>query len=210
MKQEWKKNEKQFYLPKNKPELVSIPNFKFFTLEGKGNPNDDFFAEYIGVLYSLSYGVKMSPKKGIEPKTYVDYTVYPLEGVWDLNEEAIKSFDGKINKNDLVFKLMIRQPDFVDSDFAMQILELTKKKKPHDLLEKVKFEEIQEGDCVQMLHLGSYDSEPVSFSMMESFAEQENYIRKAKTHREIYLSDARKVSSEKLKTILRFCVEKKK
>lgn len=210
MKQDWKKNEKQFYLPKNKPELISIPNFKFYTIEGTGNPNDDFFTEYIGVLYSLSYGIKMSPKKGIEPKGYFDYTVYPLEGVWDLNEEAKKNYDGKINKNDLVFKLMIRQPDFVDSNFAMQILELTKKKKPHDLLEKVKFEEIHEGDCIQMLHLGSYDSEPESFSMMESFAKQENYIRKAKTHREIYLSDARKVSPEKLKTILRFGVEKKK
>ena len=102
MKHEWKKNEKQFYLPKNKPELISVPEFKFFTIEGNGNPNDEFFAEYIGVLYSLSYGIKMSPKKGIEPKGYFDYTVYPLEGVWDLNEKAKKSFDGTINKNDLV------------------------------------------------------------------------------------------------------------
>lgn len=208
MKHEWKKNEKHFYLPKNKPELTSIPKFKFFTIEGSGNSNDDFFAEYIGVLYSLSYGIKMSPKKGIEPKGYFDYTVYPLEGVWDLNEEVKKSFNGTINKNDLVFKLMIRQPDFVESDFALQILEYTKKKKPHDLLEKVRFEEIIEGDCIQMLHIGSYDDEPASFRIMESFAEQENYRRKTKTHREIYLSDARKVSPEKLKTVLRVCIEK--
>ncbi|MGI6323097.1 MAG: GyrI-like domain-containing protein [Bacteroidales bacterium] len=209
MKHEWKKYEKQFYLPKNKPELISIPKFKFFTIEGSGNPNDDFFAEYIGVLYSLSYGIKMSPRKGIEPKGYFDYTVYPLEGVWDLNDEARKSFDGTINKNDFVFKLMIRQPDFVDKDFALQILEQTKKKKPHILFEQVRFEEIIEGDCIQMLHLGSYDNEPVSFKLMESFAEQENYSRKSKTHREIYLSDARKVSADKLKTVLRFSVEKK-
>jgi hypothetical protein len=209
MKHEWKKNEKQFYLPKNKPELISIPKFNFFTIEGKGNPNDNFFAEYIGVLYSLSYGVKMSPKKGIEPKGYFNYTVYPLEGIWNLSEDAKKLFDGTINKNDLVFKLMIRQPDFVESNFAMQILEHTKKKKPHDLLEQVKFEEIVEGDCIQMLHLGSYNNEPESFRIMESFAEQENYIRKSKTHREIYLSDARKVSPDKLKTVLRFSIEKK-
>lgn len=209
MKHEWKKNEKQFYLPKNKPGLISIPKFKFFTIEGSGNPNDDFFAAYVGVLYSLSYGIKMSPKKGIEPNGYFDYTVYPLEGVWDLNEEAKKSFEGTINKNDLVFKIMIRQPDFVESDFALQILEYTKKKKPHDLLEKVRFEEIIEGDCIQMLHIGSYDKEPASFRIMESFAEQENYRRKTKTHREIYLSDARKVSPEKLKTVLRFGIEKK-
>ena len=209
MKLEWKKNEKEYYLPKNKPELINIPKFKFFTIEGKGNPNDDFFGEYIGVLYSLSYGVKMSPKKGIEPKGYFDYTVYPLEGIWDLNEDAKKSFDGTFSKNDLVFKLAIRQPDFVESNFAMQILDDTKKKKPHDLLEQVRFEEIIEGDCIQMLHLGSYDNEPLSFRIMESFAEQENYRRKTKTHREIYLSDPRKVSPDKLKTVLRFSVEKK-
>lgn len=208
MKHEWSKHEKQFYLPKNKPELISIPQFKFFTIEGNGNPNDDFFAEYVGVLYSLSYGIKMSPKKGLAPAGYFDYTVYPLEGVWDLNEEARKSFDGTINKKDLVFKLMIRQPDFVDSNFALQILELTKKKKPHSLLEKVRFEERIEGDCIQMLHLGSYDDEPGSFRMMENFAEQENYSRISKTHREIYLSDARKVSPDKLKTVLRFRIEK--
>ena len=208
MKHEWKKNEKHFYLPKNKPELISIPKFKFFTIEGSGNPNDDIFAEYIGNLYSLSYGIKMSPKKGIEPKGFFDYTVYPLEGVWDLNEEVKKSFNGTINKNDLVFKLMIRQPDFAESDFALQILENTKKKKPHDLLEKVRFEEIIEGDCIQMLHIGSYDDEPASFRIMESFAEQENFRRKTKTHREIYLSDARKVSPEKLKTVLRVCIDK--
>jgi hypothetical protein len=209
MKHEWKKNEKQFYSPKNKPELISIPKFKFFTIEGNGNPNDDFFAEYIAVIYSLSYGVKMSPKKGTEPKGYFDYTVYPLEGVWDINDKAKQSFDGTINKNDLVFNLMIRQPDFVDNDFALQILEQTKKKKPHQLLDKVRFEEIAEGDCIQMMHIGSYDDEPMSFNMMEKFAEQEKLMRRSKTHREIYLSDARKVSPDKLQTVLRFGIDKK-
>lgn len=208
MKHEWKKHEKQFYLPKNKPELINIPNFKFFVIDGSGNPNDDFFAEYIGVLYSLSYAVKMSPKKGIIPQGYFDYTVYPLEGIWDLTEEAKKRFDGAFDKKDLVFKLMIRQPNFIDDHFANQILEQTKKNKPHDLLEKVRFEEIYEGDCIQMLHLGSYDNEPESFEIMEYFAKRENVVRKAKTHREIYLSDARKVSPDKLKTVLRFCIEK--
>jgi hypothetical protein len=103
---------------------------------------------------------------------------------------------------------MMRQPSFVDSGFALKILEINRKNKPHDLLEKVKFEEITEGKCIQMLHLGSYDSEPASFRQMEQFAEQLNYIRADKTHREIYLSDARKVSADKLKTVLRFRVEK--
>ena len=209
MKSEWRKNEKQFYLPKAKPELINIPQFKYYVIEGKGNPNDDFFGDYVGVLYSLSYGIKMSPKKGIEPKGYFDYTVYPLEGIWDISEAAKKSFNGIINKNELVFKLMIRQPDFVDSNFAMQILEQTKKNKPNDLLEKVRFEEIIEGTCIQMLHIGSYDNEPESFKIMESFAEQENYRRTTMTHKEIYLSDPRKVSPDKLKTVLRINIEKK-
>jgi hypothetical protein len=208
MKHEWKKNEKQFYLPKNQPEFISIPKFKFFTIEGKGNPNNDFFAEYVGVLYSLSYAVKMSPKKGNKPNGYVDYTVYPLEGIWDLNDEAKISFDGSFNKNYLVFKLIIRKPDFVEYDFAMHIIDEVKKKKPHDVSGHVKFEEIIDGDSIQMLHLGSYDNEPESFKIMETFAEQENYRRIGKNHREIYLSDIRKVSPEKLKTVLRFSIVK--
>lgn len=207
MKYEWKKSEKQFYLPPGKPQLVQVPRFKFFTINGQGNPNDDFFAEYVTVLYALSYGVKMSPKKGNAPQGYFDYTIYPLEGIWSLSPEGIHSFDGKIDKNELVFKLMIRQPDFVERDFAMQILEQTIKRKPHDLLEQVKFEEETEGVCIQMLHSGSYDNEPASFKAMEKFAHEKDYVRKSKAHREIYLSDARRVSPDKLKTVLRFGVE---
>lgn len=209
MKHEWRKAEKEFYLPKGKPEIIDIPKFKFFTINGKGNPNDDIFPEYIGVLYSLAYAVKMSVKKGIEPKGYFDYTVYPLEGIWDISEEAKKQNTAKLDKNELVFKLMIRQPDFVDDDYAKFIIEETKKKKPHSLLERVKFEEITDGLCTQMMHTGSYDNEPETFSIMKKFAESENYVRKCMTHREIYLNDARKVSQEKLKTVLRFWIEKK-
>jgi hypothetical protein len=207
MKHEWKKNEKGIYLSKPNPELITIPKFKFFTIHGQGNPNDDFFAEYIAVLYSLSYAVKMSPKQGIIPKDYFEYTVYPLEGVWDIDEAARKNFNGTIDKNTLVFTLMIRQPDFVTNDFALDIIEKTKKKKPHPLLDKAKFELVEEGKCVQMLHTGSYDSEPASFKKMEQFAEENKLKRKFHTHREIYLSDARKVAPEKLKTVLRFQVE---
>ena len=208
MKHEWRKKEKEIYLPKNKPVTIQIPEYKFFTIKGKGNPNDDYFSEYIRVLYSLSYAVKMSIKKGIEPKGYFDYTVYPLEGVWDINEEARKTFNGKIDKDDLVFKLMIRQPDFVDESFAMMMLERTKQKKFNVLLDNVKFEKITDGECIQMMHWGSYDNEPVSFKQMEEFAQQQNLTRISKVHREIYISDARKVAPEILKTVLRFKVNK--
>ena len=206
MKHEWRKHEKDIYLPKQKPVLINIPAFNYFTIEGKGNPNDDFFAEYIGVLYSLAYAAKMSPKKGITIEGYFDYTVYPLEGVWDISDKAKQNYSGKLNKNDLVFKLMIRQPEFVTNEFADQIIDITKKKKPHKLLEEVKYETIEEGKCVQMLHVGSYDSEPASFAKMEEFCEENELERFSKKHREIYLSDARKVVAEKLKTVLRYKV----
>jgi len=209
MKHEWRKKEKDIYLPKNNPEIVNMPEFKYFTIEGEGNPNNDAFPEYIGVLYSLSYAVKMSYKKGIEPNGYFDYTVYPLEGFWDLKENAKKNYTGIINKDDLIYKLMIRQPDFVNSDFFDKILKLTKEKKPHDLLDSVTFETINEGSCIQMLHLGSYDNEPESFKIMEDFAVAQGLKRISKIHKEIYLTDARKVAPEKLKTVLRFKVEKK-
>ncbi|MEI7594161.1 MAG: GyrI-like domain-containing protein [Bacteroidota bacterium] len=207
MKHEWKKNEKQFYLPKDKPETIVIPKFQYFSIQGKGNPNDDFFAEYIGVLYSLAYAVKMSPKQGFAPSNYFEYTVYPLEGVWDISEEAKAKPIQEFDKNTLVFNLMIRQPDFVTADFANEIIEKTKKKKPHELLDKVKFECIEEGTCVQMLHNGSYDNEPASFKAMEEYAKTQKLTRISHIHREIYLSDARKVTPEKLKTVLRFQVK---
>ena len=207
MKHDWKKNDKQFYLPKNKPETIVVPKFNYYTIEGKGNPNDDFFADYIGVLYSLSYAIKMSQKQGFEPDGYEEYTVFPLEGVWDIDEEAKKNYNGTLDKNALVFKLMMRQPDFVSADFALETIERTKKKKPHQLLERVKFEAIEDGLCVQMLHEGSYDSEPVSFLKMKEFADEKNLVRISHSHREIYLSDARKVTADKLKTVLRFRVK---
>ena len=172
------------YAPKTKPELVHIPVYNFFAIEGKGNPNDEFFAEYIGVLYSLAYAVRMSPKKGIEPEGYYEYTVYPLEGIWDICEESKNNSDCKFNKGDLVFNLMIRQPDFVTPGFAKAIIERTKQKKPHKLLDNVKFINIEEGKCVQMMHLGSYDDEPKSFKRMKEFCDENNLRRTKKQHRE--------------------------
>jgi hypothetical protein len=206
MKYEWRKQEKNIYLPKNKPELVNIPTFQFLSITGEGNPNNEAFSEYIGVLYSVSYAIKMTLKKRAPLKGYADYTVYPLEGVWDINEAAKKNFTGTINKDDLVFNLMIRQPDFVNQAFVKEMIELTIKKKHHPLLEKVKFEKITEGKCIQMMHIGSYDNELQSFQLMEAFADQNNLSRESKIHREIYLSDFRKVAQEKLKTVLRFKV----
>lgn len=204
MKQDWKKVDKQYYLPKTKPELIKVPPFKFFSIPGQGDPNEKPFQENIAVLYSLSYAVNMSPKNNFAPKDYFEYTVYPLEGIWDLTEEAKKSNSETLDKSQLVFNLMIRQPDFVTPDFAQEAIERTKKKKYHPLLEKVIFEIIEDNNCIQMMHIGSYDNEPLSFKQMEDFCLDNGFKRESKQHREIYLSDFRKVSPEKLKTVLRF------
>ncbi len=205
MKHEWRKKEKAIYLPKNKPELIEIPEYKFITLSGEGNPNDDFFSEYIVVLYSVAYAIKMNIKKlKNPPQNYYDWAVYPLEGIWDISDKAKQTAVDKLNKDDLVFDLMIRQPDFITTDFFNDMIELTKTKKPHSLLDKVRFQKITDGKCIQMLHIGSYDDEPKSFLQMEELACELNLKRKSQSHREIYLSDFRKVAADKLKTTLRF------
>ncbi len=210
MKHEWRKKERAMYLPKNKPELIEIPTYQFITLSGKGNPNSKFFSEYIEVLYSIAYAIKMNIKKMENPpKGYQDWTVYPLEGVWDITEEAKQNFDKSLNKDDLIFDLMIRQPNFIHEDFFNQMITFTKTKKPHKLLDEVKFQNTTEGTCIQMLHIGSYDDEFKSFEKMEQLTNDLNLKRKSKRHREIYLSDVRKVEEKKLKTVLRFQVEQK-
>ena len=207
MKLDWKKQDKKYYLPKEEPELVHIPEFKFFSIRGQGNPNDDFFGNYIQVLYSLSYAIKMSPKSGLAPIDYFEYSIYPLEGIWDLKEDAKIEPKSMFDKNDLEFNLMIRQPDFVNADFANKIINIVKNKKPNNLLENVIFETITDGKCIQILHVGPYDNEPASFKQMEEFAFKLGLKRPVYYHREIYLSDVRKVSPNKLKTVLRFKVQ---
>ena len=209
MKYEWKKKEKYIYLPKAKPVVISVPAFKYFMINGKGNPNDTEFSECVGALYSLSYAIRMSFKAGYAPESFYEYTVYPLEGIWDISEEAKENYTGVLDKNTLVFNLMIRQPDFVTTEFANEAMERTKKKKPVPFLDKVKFKDLEEGKCVQMMHFGSYDNESSTFEIMEKYCQENGLKRLSKKHREIYISDPRKVSSDKLKTVLRFKVRKK-
>lgn len=199
LKYEWKKSEKEIYLPKEIPTLITIPKMKYFTISGTGNPNNPDFQNKIGVLYSLAYAVRMMPKNAHTPEGYFEYTVYPLEGAWTGNVS---------NKDSFAYTIMIRQPGFVDSDIFNKALEIAKKRKPNILLDDAKFETIEEGLCVQMMHIGSYDDEPVTFEQMDKFISDNNYKRTTKTHKEIYLSDPKKIVPEKLKTILRYGVAK--
>lgn len=207
MKQEWKKQEKNLYLPKEKPELVTIPQQSFFMIKGKGNPNHEDFAERVAVLYSLAYAIRMMPKQGYSPEGYIEYTVYPLEGVWDLSEEGRKL--DTLNKEELVYTIMIRQPDFVTDEVVKRAFEHVRKKKPHPLLEEVSFTSMEDGLSVQMLHVGSYDDEPRSFARLKDYIAENNLERTSLLHREIYISDVRKVEPGKLKTVLRYWVRPK-
>ncbi|OOM10418.1 GyrI-like domain-containing protein [Clostridium saccharobutylicum] len=204
MKFEWRKQEKNLYLPKEKPDLITVLQQKFFMISGKGNPNDEEFSEKIGVLYSLAYAVRMMPKQGYTPDGYFEYTVYPLEGIWDLTEEGKQS--NTLNKDELLYTIMIRQPDFVTQEVVNKAFENVRKKKPHPLLDDVTFETMEDGLSVQMMHIGSYDDEPQSFEQMKKFIKENNLEITTLKHREIYISDARKTEKSKLKTVLRYMV----
>lgn len=207
MKHEWRKHEKKLYIPKQKAELIKIPEQKFFMIDGKGNPNNEDFTERIGVLYSLAYAIRMMPRQGYTPEGYFEYTVYPLEGLWDLTEKGRKL--DILDKDELLYTIMIRQPDFVTKEIVDKAFENVRKKKPHPLLDEVKFDTIEDGLSVQMLHVGSYDNEAESFQIMKEFINNNNLEIVSLKHREIYLSDARRVEEERLRTVLRYRVKEK-
>lgn len=204
VKHEWRKREKELYCPKQQALQITVPSMKFLVLDGVGNPNHAAFADDIEGLYSLSYGIKMLPKKGVTPDGYFDYTVYPLEALWKQIEHT-EQFD----KNNLQYRVMIRQPDFVTSDVLEAAIINVSKKKSLPRFKDVRLESIEDGDCVQILHVGPYDNEPESFMKVDEFRTAHNLQRvNDEWHREIYLSDARKVEPAKLKTVLRVQVKK--
>ncbi|WP_033542607.1 GyrI-like domain-containing protein [Planococcus sp. CAU13] len=205
MKHEWRKAEKEYYLPPSSPVLSQIPKQRFFAIQGKGNPNGEDFAKRIEVLYSLAYAIRMMPKNGFMPHGYYEYTVYPLEAVWSLTEKG-KQLD-HLDKDEFLYTLMIRQPDFVDNGTVVKAFEIANQKEPNELLNEVVFEEFEEGLCVQILHEGPYDDEPDSFERIHRFLEENDLHRRSKKHREIYLNDFRKTAPAKLKTVLRCQVE---
>ncbi|RKN71234.1 GyrI-like domain-containing protein [Paenibacillus ginsengarvi] len=204
-KVDYKKDFKQLYTPKIHPEIVDVPKMPFFAVCGSGDPNGEEFAKATEALYSMSYAVKMSYKSEDIPTGYYDYTVFPLEGVWDLIDYSKPSTD----KSNFKYTIMIRQPDFLTEKGFERFLEQTKRKKSNPYLDKVRFEYVEDGLNCQMMHIGSFDDEPGSFARMETYCTDQGYIRSGKIHREIYLSDPRKTEQSKLKTVLRFHVKPK-
>lgn len=204
MKHEWKKQEKNIYGAKKVPALVTIPMQSFIMISGKGNPNDADFSNRVGALYSLAYAIKMGYKamaamEGAANEIQ-DFSVYPLEGVWK------QSQDEELIKEKLEYTIMIRQPDFITEEMVKAALEKVKKKKPNPLYDEIQFNTMQDGVCVEILHIGSFDEEPASFEKMDQFARENGLQRNRSFHRELYLNNANRVAKDKLQTILRYQV----
>lgn len=196
-------------MPKNKPSIVEVPSMNYIAVRGKGNPNaeDSEYKQSIGLLYGIAFTIKMSKKGNHQIEGYFDYVVPPLEGFWWQNNTEGIDYS---RKEDFNFISIIRLPDFVTKeDFDWAIEEAAKKKKED--FSKVEFLTYDEGLCVQCMHIGSYDDEPATIEMMHDFMTDEGYeldITDKRFHHEIYLSDARRVAPEKLKTVIRHPVKK--
>lgn len=201
MKYEWRKVEKSLYGVKASPKVVDVPQQSFIMLDGTGNPNLPGFTEEVSALYALAYAIKMDYKKSHTNQEVQDFTVYPLEGIWQQKEQ------GELVKEELIYTIMIAQPSFISKEMVEEALEKVKVKKPNSHYEKIRFETVKEGKCLTMLHLGSFDSEPLSFVKMDEFCKENSLNRRSLFHREIYLNNLNRTSPDKLKTILRYQVE---
>ncbi len=201
---DFKKEYKEFYMPKNNPSIINVPKMTYIAVRGKGNPNDKD-GEYqvaVGLLYGIAYTLKMSYKGDYKIDGFFEYVVPPLEGFWW--QDGIKGVN-YANKETFNWVSVIRLPDFVTKkDFEWAVATATKKKK--DDFSKVEFFSYDEGLCVQCMHIGSYDDEPATVSLMEKFAIESGYsidITSERLHHEIYLSDPRKADISKMKTVIR-------
>ena len=202
MKYEWKKNEKILYGVKQKPQLIEIPTAYYIMIKGEGNPNESDFSNRVSALYSLAYGIKMLFKNmEKEELEYSDFTVFPLEGIWE------KSDDDEFDKNKLKYTIMIKQPYFITKEIFELAFEKVKKKKPNELYDEVSFDCIESKKAIQILHIGSFDTEIESFEKLDNFASEMNLERSEKLHTEIYLNNKNRTAEDKLKTILRYNVK---
>ncbi len=206
---DFKKEYKEFYLPKNKPSIVNVPSMNYLAVRGQGDPNaeDGEYKQSIGLLYGIAYTIRMSNKGGHSIKGYFDYVVPPLEGFWW--QDGVEGID-YAHKEDFRWISVIRLPDFVTrEDLTWAVKEAAVKKKTD--FSKVEFLTYDEGLCVQCMHLGPYDDEPATVNMMHEYMKEQGYvldINDRRLHHEIYLSDARKTAPEKLKTVIRHPIRK--
>lgn len=201
---DFKKEYKEFYMPKNKPQIVNVPKMNYIAVRGEGNPNEEggAYQQAISVLYAVAYTLKMSYKTEYKMEGFFQYVVPPLEGFWWQND--VKGVDYS-NKDTFNWISVIRLPDFVtkkDFDWAV---ETAAKKKKLDC-SSAEFLTIDEGLCVQIMHIGAFDEEPATVALMDNYLQENGYVNditESRLHHEIYMSDTRKVAPEKWKTVIR-------
>ena len=206
---DFKKEYKEFYMPKQRPEIIEVPKMNYIAVRGKGNPNTEGgeYQKAMEVLYSLAYTIKMSYKTDYRMEGFFEYVVPPLEGFWRQEDSDGIDYD---NKDSFCWISCIRLPDFVkkeDFDWAVKTAEEKKKKD----FSSAEFLTVEEGLCVQIMHLGPFDNEPESIEKMDGFIKEKGYVNdlnEERMHHEIYLSDARKVLPEKWKTVIRYPIRK--
>lgn len=207
---DYKKEYKEFYMPKNKPGIIEIPQMNYIAVRGKGNPNDEAgeYKQSIGLLYAIAFTIKMSYKGTHKIDGYFEYVVPPLEGFWW--QDGITGIDYN-KKEEMNFISLIRLPEFVTEDeFKWAVDEAAKKKKQD--FSKVEFLTYNEGLCVQCMHIGSYENEPATIELMNNYAQENGYetdITDKRFHHEIYLSDPRRCNVNKLKTVIRHPIKVK-
>ena len=223
---DFKKEYKEFYMPKSKPEIVKIPPMNYVAVRGKGNPNVEGgdYQQAISILYAVAYTLKMSYKTDYKIEGFFEYVVPPLEGFWWQGEQQVEAKvrnykDGRqediegidySHKDTFHWISVIRLPDFItEKDFAWAVQTATKKKKID--CSPAEFLTIDEGICVQIMHLGSFDLEPATVALMDAYLKEQGFVNdlnEQRLHHEIYMSDARRVAPEKWKTVIRHPIKK--
>ena len=201
---DYKKEYKEFYLPKGKPEIVQVPPMNYIAVRGSGNPNEPggSYQQAMQILYAIAYTLKMNHKTDYKMEGFLEYVVPPLEGFWWQEDVAGVDYS---RKEDFRWISLIRLPDFVTERDFQWAAETASKKKGIDC-SKAEFMTVAEGLCVQCMHLGPYDAEPATVAKMDAYLKEAGYrndFSRKRLHHEIYLSDARKTPPEKLKTVIR-------
>ena len=208
---DFKKEFKEYYMPKNKPQIVTVPKMNYIAVRGMGDPNEEggAYQAAIGVLYSVAYTLKMSYKTDYKIEGFFEYVVPPLEGFWW--QDDVKGVDYS-DKSTFRWISMIRLPDFVtEEDFAWAVKTAEKKKKMD--CSSAEFLTVEEGICVQIMHQGAFDDEPATVALMDQYLEEQGYendTTDTRMHHEIYLSDARKTEPAKMKTVIRHPIKVRK
>ena len=207
---DFKKEYKEFYLPKNKPQIVNVPKANYIAIRGQGNPNEEggAYQRAISVLYAVAYTLKMSYKTDYKIAGFFEYVVPPLEGFWW--QDGICGVDYS-KKDEFNWISIIRLPDFITRENFDWAVKTASEKKKIDC-SKAEFLTIEEGLCVQIMHFGSYDDEPASLEKMDKYLEENGYEKDfsdTRLHHEIYLSDPRKSTLDKQKTVIRHPIKKR-